>query len=138
MLFLPQLTPAKKRQLSYMLLLSLVVVIVVWVWWVTKFGYERSVGDKQFFSNLQQTSQTTAQEYNNFKSKLQSTWQQIEGIVSQSQKQAEIIDQMKERIPDLVVSSTTETTTTETATTSDVVSTTTLPTVENLNSIPTE
>lgn len=99
MLFLPQLTPGKKKQLTYLLLLSLVLVIIIWLFWVTKFGYNRQTQtDNIFFNSIRQNSQTTVGQYENFKNQVQTTWQQFENVIYQSQQQAEIIDQMKERL----------------------------------------
>lgn len=110
MLFLPQLTPAKKKQLTYLLLLSVGLVVVIWIFWVTKFGYNRQTQTgNEFFNTFRQRSQDTVNQYNNLKDQLQATWQQVENTVTQSQKQEEIIDQMKERITTNTPSSTTST-----------------------------
>lgn len=110
MLFLPKITPKKKQQLIYLLLFSLVLIVIVWLWWVSKFGYQRkSEKNDLFFNFIKQRGQSTVNEYDNLKNQLQSNWQQIESAINQSKKQVEIIDKLKERIPELVASSSTST-----------------------------
>ncbi len=118
MLFLPQLTPAKKKQLIYLLLISFGLVIVIWIFWVTKFGYSRQAQvDNTFFNNILKRSQVTVDQYDNFKNQLQTTWQQVESAVNQSQQQADIIDEMKVRL----TATTTASTTTSTATSVELI-----------------
>ncbi|GEM_PF-6346674 len=108
MLFFPQLTPEKKKQLSFLLLISIGLIILIWALWLTKFGYSRKEkNSSEFFNFFQLSGQETIDQYNQFKDQLQATWQQVESTVNQTQKQEKIIDQMKQRLATATTTSST-------------------------------
>ncbi len=110
MLFLPQLTSDKKRKFAYLLVGSLVVIIIIWFVWVSKFGYTRSdLVSEGLFGKLNQRSQEAAVQFNIFRDQMQNNWQQLEDLLEQEKKREAIITEMKSRLSEVAVTSTTTT-----------------------------
>lgn len=112
---------AQEKRLKVAVLISVVVIVVGWLAWVSYFGWphDDSFRLSGMFPSLEDNSDRLGTEFNRLQSGMQARMQQLETVVQSAGAQQQVISAMKERLIEptaTATASTTASTTTASAT----------------------
>jgi hypothetical protein len=113
-------SPKKIRQLTMLVSISVGLIVIGWLVWVSKFGFSSGgAEDTPLFESWRKSSQAASEELKIFKSKLNNTMTDLEKTAQQEKTEQVMIEKLKQEIitQDAFSSSSQETSSTPTSTT---------------------